>query len=64
MVRLEALWWSEGKEEGEGEGEKYGKLALEGVIEFREKAIEWKVCDEVRMENEEEGWTLGGGHYE
>jgi hypothetical protein len=63
-VRIEALWSGrrEGIEEaGDGE-DAYGKVAIEGTIQFREKAIEWKVVDEVDTETEE--WRVEGGYYE
>jgi hypothetical protein len=64
-VRIEALWSGrrEGIEEGRSEDDlAYGKVAIEGTIRFKEKAIEWKVVDEVDAETEE--WRVEGGYYE
>eukprot|EP00520_Triparma_pacifica_P004171 CAMPEP_0118644930 /NCGR_PEP_ID=MMETSP0785-20121206/7221_1 /TAXON_ID=91992 /ORGANISM="Bolidomonas pacifica, Strain CCMP 1866" /LENGTH=279 /DNA_ID=CAMNT_0006536761 /DNA_START=165 /DNA_END=1005 /DNA_ORIENTATION=+ len=75
-VRMEAVWVGrtgeeekegsssmEGKVEGEPEGDEvYGKIAMEGTVQFREKEIEWKVVDEVDIETEE--WRVMGGYYE
>ena len=40
----------------------YGKIAVEGTVQFREKEIEWKVVDEVDTDTEE--WRVKGGYYE